>query len=627
MTSNIVFISHVTDLDIIPKSILDNSTNKFFSFTSDVHKALDSKKINHDLADDILDKNERLEIFDKCLDFLSWHSEIPSKDLELEGVNLLKLFDSHEFHSFLMPVLIKFISIKRIIEKEKPTLIICSSFLSKFVQTLTKNTEAQIQSFPNTLKNNLLWDKISINYNFGKIPVSFHLSKKNYQKMKKLAESIFGLFSDIWLDDKNSKKSIVLLEFNTELFSSLLNYLKNYDGNVILVNHRRSALWSKKAIDTVKKSNCKILNSDKILSSDTKSEILELSDEYSRKLKSFWNNSQILEKFFQIEGFSFWEVIKDVFVNSYNEKLPHFIFMIKTIKILFERMDIRCIVSLNEVGETEKSFLEFNKNKVPSILLEHGFVERDNQTKIFDKVEYLRFRDKLGVWGKTKKDFMINEYNIEPSRIIVTGSPRHDDFFNSRLVKKSSKEITILLAPNPITEISGFANTNLELEFDKTIKKIFSILKQFDNVKPIVKLHATQLFHNTKIKLLINEIDPTIPVYQSTPIIETINNSDVVLVISSESFGTSTMLMESMILGKPTMNVILDNDIPQYGHIKQNSVYTISYNDDLEDCIKKILFDEKFQNEITKNADEFISNFLDFRGHASEKFAKILKSF
>ena len=105
MTSKLVFISDVTDIDIIPESILNNSTNKIFSFTLDAHKALDLKKINHDLADDILDKNERLKIFDKCLDFFSWHSEIPSKDLELDGVNLLKLFDSHEFHSFLMPIL------------------------------------------------------------------------------------------------------------------------------------------------------------------------------------------------------------------------------------------------------------------------------------------------------------------------------------------------------------------------------------------------------------------------------------------------------------------------------------------------------------------------------------------
>ena len=183
------------------------------------------------------------------------------------------------------------------------------------------------------------------------------------------------------------------------------------------------------------------------------------------------------------------------------------------------------------------------------------------------------------------------------------------------------------MAPNPISEISGFSNSDLESKFDKTIKKIILILKQFENIKLVVKLHASQLPHNKKIKSLVNKIDPNISIIQSSSIITTINKSDIVIVLSSESFGTSTMLLESMILGKPTMNIILDKDIPHFDHIKQNTVYTISYNDNLMNCIKKILFDEKFKNEITHNADIFVSNFMAFPGNASAKFAQILKSF
>ena len=222
---------------------------------------------------------------------------------------------------------------------------------------------------------------------------------------------------------------------------------------------------------------------------------------------------------------------------------------------------------------------------------------------------------------------MINEYGIAPERIFVTGSPRHDVFFNSRIKNKSSDEITILLAPNPITEISGLANTNLELKFEQTINQIFSILKQFRNVKPIIKLHANQLPHNMKIKSLIKKIDSTIPIYQSTPIIETINKADIVIVVSPESFGTSTMLLESMILGKPTMNIILDDEIPQFNHVKEKAILTLSNNHDLESNMKKILFDEQFQKKIIQNADSFVAKFLDFRGNASEEFANILKSF
>lgn len=64
----------------------------------------------------------------------------------------------------------------------------------------------------------------------------------------------------------------------------------------------------------------------------------------------------------------------------------------------------------------------------------------------------------------------------------------------------------MLLAPNPITEISGLASTNLELKFENTIKEVISILKKLDNVKIIVKLHQIQLKHNQQIHSLIKKL-------------------------------------------------------------------------------------------------------------------------
>jgi len=120
--------------------------------------------------------------------------------------------------------------------------------------------------------------------------------------------------------------SIILLEFNTVLFSKLLLNLKNYPGNIILVNQRRSAIWNKKAIDAVQKSNSKILNFNKILTTNEKLRIPILVEEYSKKLDIFWKNSELFETLFQIENSSFWNMIKDIIIKSYNEKLPHFIF-------------------------------------------------------------------------------------------------------------------------------------------------------------------------------------------------------------------------------------------------------------------------------------------------------------
>lgn len=626
--AEIILINSISDLNLIPEELLKKEDVKVFSFNLESHRALANKKIKHEMADNLLSQTERLRLFDTSLKFLSWYSAIPSNDLQFDNVNLLKIFDSHEFQSFLMPHLVNLITIKRVIEKEKPTKIISTNSFSHMILAIIKDSKIETKFFQNKIEQKLLWDRITIKYNLGPIPISFNLSRNKYVKIKKFIESIIGFFYNFWFDVNSSKKkSIVLLEFNTEYFSDLLKMLKDYDGNVILVNRRRSAVWSAKAINTIRKSNCKIINFDNILTSEEKREIPLLVDEYSKKLEKLWENSEFFNNLFQIENCSFWSVIKNTVIKSYSEKLPEYIRLICCIKSLLKNMDVRCLVSLNEIGETERAFLESNKNKIPFIVLEHGFIERVDDTKRFDKMFYANFSDKIAVWGDMKKQYLINEYGVDPNRIFVTGSPRHDFYFKSRTKRNPPKVMTVLLAPNPITVYSGLANTLLELKFENTIERIISTLKKFDNVKIVVKLHQIQIKHNLMIKSIIKKIDNTIPVYTATPVIKTINNADVIVIISSERFGTSTMLLESMILGKPTMNIVLDDDVPQFTHVKDNAVFAISDNSNLEESFKKILFDLSFQEELIKNADIFVSKFLNYRGNASEKFALLLKSF
>ena len=83
--------------------------------------------------------------------------------------------------------------------------------------------------------------------------------------------------------------------------------------------------------------------------------------------------------------------------------------MIMNVKKVFKIIDVRCIVSLNEVGETEKVFLEVNDGNVPSIVLEHGFLERISKTKRFDIIgDYVNFKDRIAVWGNSKKEWLLS---------------------------------------------------------------------------------------------------------------------------------------------------------------------------------------------------------------------------
>ena len=629
MTQKIIFLSSVSDLNVIPKDLLQKNDMKIFSFDLDVHTELIIKKIKHEIADNLLTLDERLTIFDKIKELESWHSKIFTDDFDLEKINLLKMFDRNELLSYILPNLINFKIIKKILEKEKPTEIIATTHMSKIIQSIIKKDQIQTTFFENKNKKDLLWDKVTAKYNLGKIPLTFSLSRKKYLKLKSILETFSSFYYNFWFKFKNTKKNTILfLEFNPSLFSKLFYEMRDYDGNIILINQRRSAISTKKSIEVIRKSNCKILKLDSVLNKHEKAQIPSLVDQYSTKIHNLWNNSEIFTNIFEIDGYDVWDSIKDVMIKTYSERLFYYVSLILSAKKIINTLDIKCIVCLYESGETEKAFIETNNKKFPTILLEHGFIERTPKTKRFDMLsEYICFNDKILVWSESKKNWLIDEYDIDPSRIIVNGSPRHDDYFLSRLKNKKNKEKILLLAPNPINDINGQSSTNLKIEFNKIIKKTLDIIKTFDNIKIIVKLHPSQLQHNEEIKLLIKNYDASIPIYLWTPLIDTINSVDAVLVLTPEIHATPTMLLESMILGKPTMNVYFNKIIPEFEHIQSDAVFTVTNNDNLENSLEKFLFDENFQSILQNNADNYVDQFMANPGTASEKFASILKSY
>jgi len=627
MTSVILLIKDIFEFNVIPDKILNDKNIKKFTFDFNVHEILKNKKIEHEIADNLLTEEDRLKIFNQMLEFRKWYSTVTSKDLEFENVNILKLFDTHEFSSYLMPNLINFILIKKIIEKEKPEKIISTSIFKKFINLFSKNSPIQTEYFINKLDQKLLWDKITIKYDVGKFSISFNLSKKLYLKFKKIVELTLGFFYNFWSFNDLSKKSIIFLEFNPAIHSTLLNKLKNYHGNILLINRRRSAVWNKKSIDIVRHSDSKIVNFDRILDKNEKLKLPLLVTDYSKKLEVFWENSDFFNNLFQINDYSFWDIIREDLKRKYDEKLSDFIFSILSVKKLLAKNDVKCIVSLNDVGETEKAFLEFNNEKIPSILLEHGFIERVKETKQFDYLDFIYFKGKLAVMGETRKKWLCEEFNIDPNRIISLGSPRHDDYFNCKLKNNNKNKITILLAPNPIGDISGVSSTDLKLRVNNVILKILSTVKQLDNFQIIVKLHSSQLKHNEEMNSFIKNYDNTIPIYLSKSVIDTINDADLVIVMSPETYGTSTMILESMILGKPTINIVFNQKPFQFEHVKSKAVFIISEHDELEEKIKKILLDKNIQNEIIKNADKFVNKFLSNPGIASEKILDLLRAY
>ena len=151
------------------------------------------------------------------------------------------------------------------------------------------------------------------------------------------------------------------------------------------------------------------------------------------------------------------------------------------------------------------------------------------------------------------------------------------------------------------------------------------ILEGHSNIKTIFKIHPSQSKHNEEIIQTIKQNTKNPIIYLLNPVSKLIQSSDLVITITPEGWAPSTIILESMILDKPTMNIILDDKFFDFEYIKQNAVVTISDKSDLEKELLKILNDDEFRNELSNNSKKFTRKFLNNYGCASKKLAELLK--
>ena len=621
MVDTLIFIENSTDIVKINKNELTSINSKIFSFDIDVHKILEKEKIPHEIAENYLDKYGKLKIFDSTVSNYNWYERIPSQNLKFNGINLLGMLDTAELHQLFIKKLTSFLIIKHIIEKEKPKKIITSINFSKIITSINK---IKIEIYENKLINSLAWDNIEIKFNIGKLPISFQLSRTFYAKLKQIFESFISKIFNFWFKS-NKNKTILLLEFDPFTYSDLLIALSKYKKNILIYNRRKPAVWNASSIKTLRETKAKLFNFKK-LEFKFKKEILLLTNNYLNELEIIWQNKDIKD-FFLLEESSFWYCIKDELMDVYKRRMSEYVSLLLISKNLFENIDISCILSSNLVGETEKSILSTNNQKIHSIMLEHGYANYVPEISRYDILSmYPLIKDKIAVWGEIQKKYLVERKNIENNKILMVGSPKHDKLFKIKNNSLLSNTKTILLAFHPINHISGNTDTNSYIKFENFLIDFSNIIKKFPEIEIIVKLHPSQDKHNDDIKNFFKKVDSSISVYHMKPISELITIADVVVTVSPEGFDPTTVILESMIQEKPIMNIILDDNLYKFQFVKDEAVLSVLSNDDLESNLRSILFDEKIKNVLIQNGKNHISNYLINHGNSSEYFAKIINS-
>lgn len=625
----------MTDLDIVLlKGKIDtNSLNdkshinaKIYALDNVAHTSLEQNSVQHEIADENLTDEDLNAIFDKVVSLYNWYDAIPNRaEFEIDGVNCFGILDTQEFQSFFTSFLYDFLIIKKIIEKDLPKKIITNQSLKKIISLFSDRHDFDYEIIESDQVESMVYESIEIKSNFGKIPVSFSLSRNNYLKLKKLFEKIVCGVYGLWPDPYIKRNSVLLLEMNPVDYDILIKEMKDDRTQVLLLNNRRPAIWNRKSIETIRNNDCKIIDMNKILHHNERKEIEIITLQLKQKFLSLKNNES-MEKLFAYEGVSFWHAVNDNLLKTVERRLEWYVFLLKGAKKILSIFNIKHILSLNVVGETEKSILLLNKQKIPSTMIEHAFANYAPEISRYDVLSmYSLFRDRIAVWGNIQKSYLISQHGIDEKRIIVSGSPRHDSFFTQKR-KSNIREKIILITPRPIIDTALHKRIKSHQQYEMLLEKLLVYFDKKKDVKVIIKTHPGLDAHNIEIKRIIRKNNPNVPIYQNVSIKELIESAYAHVNISPEGFDLSTVVLESLSMDVPIMNIILDEKVYDFEINKMKAIIN-TFDSNFEEELDRLIFDENVRKLLIKNGQDFLHKYMSNMGNASEYLAREIKNY
>ena len=605
---------------------MENTT--FVAADYETHKKLVDSNTKHELLDNYLQKKERLELYDFVLSKYTWYENLSRKpDFEFNNINILSLMSSLEFHEFVLTVLIKLFSIKNIISNKSPNEIFVSTKFLKYVKLVQDKNK--IHTFDSNLNNekSFLTNKIELRFNILSKPCTFYISKKNYSSLKKIYENFFCKINNLWLDKKTSKEIILLVEFNTSAYEEMIRTLSKSKKQVVVLNRRRSAIWNKNSIGILKSNNVKILDPEKFFDLHTDPEFALEHKRLNENLHELWKSKELFS-IFSMKEISFWPLIKDRLKKIYDYRLDDYLKFIFQSRNFLTQLNIKKIICLGESGETENVLLQSVENDVDSILLQHSFLRYNPELK---KLQW-KYEDqnmlgltckKFFLWGNSDLNYFLENSKIQKDQLIISGSPRHDQFLQIKSSTNSHIVKNILVTLSPISERSGLGDTNLIIKYNYFLEKIFKILNEFNDLKITVKLHPGENPHNSiLIDFLKNQSNIT--VFQIKNPNELIKKSDLMINISPELYDSSTIMLEGLLLRKPVIQLSLDDELSKVEPLK-SPIIQISEIEHFEQVISKIINDEIYRKEIIEQISNKLNDYLSFQGNSSAKFLEIIE--
>ena len=592
-------------------SELKEENADFIAFDYISHKILAKNKIKHNLIDDYINENDRKEIFQFCSTCLKQYERSNESDLKFHNIDLVSIVDRNELHEFLMDLVPKIKALKKIIDKGLyDTIFVSSDIYEIFSKTKFKSNI----KFLNKIEKNLLTlEKVDIPLNFEIMETKFTISRKKYKMLKgNIEKTTTGLFR--LRKNYENKKKIVLIEFDPEIYHDLLQEINKHGFQPVLVNFRKTATASLRSIKYLKKSNSLVMLAEDWLKKSQFEEIKTARANFLYKIKNVTKNKIFLPNFVYDE-IDFNMTIQEKINNILVQRLDEYLAQILVAESIENANDVLGIITLNFSGETEKIFSRI-KNDIPVILLQHAFANYTKSISYFDILDdYHLIKHKIAVWGDIIKDYLIHVKAIPENKIIVSGSPKYDSY--SRIEKNEKTQKIMLVTLRPI--ITHMEGPRIELyeKYEKTLHKLIQISKDVENLQIIFKLHPQQNISNQIIINMIKE-NEGIKILQFEPIKELLADCDLHVNIAPDNFDASSVILEAMMMGKPTLNIQLQKNEIEFEFIKDNAIKSVYYDSNIERSVLDLI-SYHGTDELFSNSQNFLNKYMKNRGNAAKK--------
>jgi UDP-N-acetylglucosamine 2-epimerase len=159
-------------------------------------------------------------------------------------------------------------------------------------------------------------------------------------------------------------------------------------------------------------------------------------------------------------------------------------------------------------------------------------------------------------------------------------------------------------------------------KYKKTLDKLILISNSIENLEIIFKLHPQQNPSNQIIMDMIKK-NNRIKILQFNPIKELLSDCDLHVNIAPDNFDASTVILEAMIMGKPTLNIQLQKNEIEFEFMKENAIKSVYYDSNIEQLVLDLISNHGIE-ELLNNSQNFLNKYMKNRGNAAKKLIDLM---